>query len=62
MTEDTHDHFHIVRNHEDQYSIWPLGLDVPGGWAVVGEPAVRPECLARIRELWTDLRPLSLRR
>ncbi|RKN07613.1 MbtH family protein [Streptomyces radicis] len=53
--------FTVVRNHERQYSIWPAGRDVPEGWERVGGPAERSACLDRIGELWTDMRPASLR-
>jgi MbtH protein len=51
----------VVRNHEDQYSIWPAGRDVPDGWAGDGFAGPKDDCLAHIAEVWTDLRPLSLR-
>jgi len=51
----------VVKNHEGQYSIWPESKELPKGWHVVGESATRSECLARIEELWTDMRPLSVR-
>ena len=53
--------FDVVVNHEEQYSIWPVGRSVPAGWRTVGKTGIRQECLARIEEVWTDLRPLSLR-
>ncbi|WP_037853609.1 MbtH family protein [Streptomyces sp. NRRL S-340] len=52
----------VVRNHEEQYSIWPAGQDVPAGWAAEGFEGPKSDCLAHIAEVWTDLRPLSLRR
>ncbi|WP_329363099.1 MbtH family NRPS accessory protein [Streptomyces sp. NBC_00669] len=52
----------VVRNDEEQYSIWWSDRELPAGWHPVGDPAPREECLARIDELWTDMRPLSLRR
>lgn len=55
------DIFRVLRNDEDQYSIWPAGLDVPAGWEVVGEPAPKADCLKTIESLWTDMRPRSLR-
>ncbi|GAB2727661.1 MbtH family protein [Kitasatospora kifunensis] len=55
------DLFTIVRNEEEQYSIWPAGQEIPTGWEQVGEPAERSACLERIGELWTDMRPASLR-
>ena len=52
----------VVVNHEEQYSIWPAGREIPLGWRAVGNSGTKAECLARIEELWTDMRPLSLRR
>ncbi|GGZ96495.1 MbtH family protein [Streptomyces bluensis] len=60
MTE-ADDLYTIVRNHEHQYSIWPAGREIPAGWEPVGDPAARSACLDRIGELWTDMRPASLR-
>ncbi|CAL2069778.1 MULTISPECIES: MbtH family protein [Streptomyces] len=53
--------YHVVRNHEEQYSVWRADREVPKGWDTVGESAPKEECLSRIEELWTDMRPLSLR-
>ena len=58
---DVDDSYLIVINGEEQYSIWRSGRAVPAGWTPVGEPAPRADCLARIGELWTDMRPASLR-
>lgn len=54
--------YFIVRNHEEQYSIWRTDKAVPAGWEIVGHPGPKEECLKRIGELWTDMRPASLRR
>jgi MbtH protein len=51
----------VVVNHEDQYSIWPVDRELPRGWTTVGNPRTREECLAYIKEVWTDMRPRSLR-
>jgi MbtH protein len=53
--------FTVVRNNEDQYSIWPAGRDLPPGWLNVGVTGPRDECLAHIDAVWTDMRPRSLR-
>ncbi|GAA0416085.1 MbtH family protein [Streptomyces luteireticuli] len=53
--------YHVVRNIEEQYSIWPVDQDMPDGWAAVGKTGGREECLSYIDEVWTDMRPLSLR-
>ncbi|MDN3262249.1 MbtH family NRPS accessory protein [Streptomyces sp. CSDS2] len=52
----------VVLNAEEQYSIWPVGRELPAGWSAEGTQGTREECLARIDEVWTDMRPLSLRR
>jgi len=51
----------VVVNQEEQYSIWPEGWEMPAGWRAVGRPGPKAECLAYIKEVWTDMRPLSLR-
>lgn len=61
-TASTADLFHVVRNSEEQYSIWPTWRDLPLGWDVVGEAAPREACLDWIEKNWTDMRPLSVRR
>jgi MbtH protein len=53
--------YHIVINHEEQYSIWFADREPPLGWKVVGSAGRKQDCLDRINELWTDMRPLSLR-
>ncbi len=58
---DADERYYVVVNGEEQYSIWLADLDVPAGWAMVGEPAAREACLAVIEGLWTDMRPRSLR-
>ncbi|MFM0071829.1 MbtH family NRPS accessory protein [Paraburkholderia sediminicola] len=53
--------FNVVINHEEQYSIWPDYKDVPAGWRLGGKQGKKEECLAWIDQVWTDMRPLSLR-
>ncbi|MBB5873908.1 MbtH protein [Allocatelliglobosispora scoriae] len=55
------DAFVVVRNDEDQLSIWAAGADLPGGWLPEGTSGTRQECLDHIDLVWTDLRPRSLR-
>lgn len=52
----------VVVNGEEQYSIWPVGQDVPLGWRMALFEGSRSECLAHISRVWTDMRPLSVRR
>lgn len=52
----------VVVNHEEQYSIWPADRELPLGWREAGKKGLKPECLAYVKEVWTDMRPLSLRK
>ena len=54
--------YKVVVNHEEQYSIWPADRENPLGWQDVGKSGPKDECLAYIKEVWTDMRPLSLRK
>lgn len=51
----------VVRNDEDQYSLWWAGRALPSGWHEVGHRGTEEECLAHIATVWTDQRPRSLR-
>jgi MbtH protein len=55
------DIFNVVKNDEDQYSIWWVDRDLPAGWDTCGKSGTKDECLAYIDEVWTDMRPRSLR-
>ncbi|MCG8420565.1 MAG: MbtH family NRPS accessory protein [Proteobacteria bacterium] len=52
----------VVVNREEQYSIWPTHRPLPNGWRAEGKTGTRSDCLSYIDEVWTDMRPLSLRR
>jgi uncharacterized protein YbdZ (MbtH family) len=54
--------YKVVINHEEQYSIWPADRSNPLGWQNVGVSGSKAECLAYVKEVWTDMRPLSLRK
>jgi MbtH protein len=54
--------YNVVINHEEQYSIWPADRSNPLGWNDVGKSGPKAECLSYIKEVWTDMRPASLRR
>jgi len=51
----------VVRNDEDQYSVWAADSALPAGWHDEGFAGTKDECLAHIEEIWTDMRPRSLR-
>lgn len=53
--------YKVVVNHEEQYSIWPADRENAPGWRDAGKTGLKDECLAYIKEVWTDMRPLSLR-
>ena len=54
--------YKVVMNHEEQYSIWPADRENALGWSDAGKEGTKEECLAYIKEVWTDMRPLSLRK
>jgi MbtH protein len=63
MTEDRDDQeYRVVVNHEEQYSIWPAHRELPKGWRDAGKTGLKDTCLQHIEAVWTDMRPLSLRR
>ena len=53
--------YKVVLNHERQYSIWPADREKPLGWRDADKSGTKTECLAYIKDVWTDMRPLSLR-
>ncbi len=54
--------YKVVVNNEEQYSIWFADRPLPLGWNEVGKEGTKQECLAYVNEVWTDMRPLSLRK
>jgi MbtH protein len=54
--------YRVVSNHEDEYSLWPVDRALPHGWKDSGKTGSREECLEYISLVWTDMRPLSLRK
>lgn len=54
--------YKVVVNHEEQYSIWLADRENALGWNDAGKSGTKEECLAHIKEVWTDMRPLSLRK
>jgi len=51
----------VVFNLEEQYSIWPTDQDIPAGWQAEGTSGSKADCLERVEQVWTDMRPRSLR-
>ncbi len=62
ILDDDDSTFHVVMNHEEQYSIWPADREIPAGWSAAGKTGKKKECLEYIEQVWTDMRPLSLRK
>ena len=62
LLDDQNGVFLVLENEEGQHSLWPEPIAVPAGWNVIHGPDVRQNCLAYIKEHWTDMRPRSLRR
>ena len=52
----------VVVNDEEQYSIWPTVRALPAGWRAVGKTGSKAECLQQVKQVWNDMRPLSVRR
>jgi uncharacterized protein YbdZ (MbtH family) len=53
--------YQVLRNDEDQYSLWLASHDAPTGWSRVGKEGTKEECSAYVDKVWTDMRPRSLR-
>lgn len=63
MNDDVDDTIYlVVVNHEEQYSIWPEWKEIPRGWRAAGKRGLKQECLDHIKEVWVDMRPLSVRK
>lgn len=54
--------YKVVVNDEEQYAIWPAQRDNALGWNDAGKSGSKQECTSYIQEVWTDMRPLSLRK
>jgi MbtH protein len=55
------DSYEVLINHEEQYSIWPAHKTIPDGWRSIGFRDTKAVCLHHIEQIWTDMRPLSVR-
>jgi MbtH protein len=62
MFDDETRQYAVVRNDEDQYSIWPAEMPLPIGWHPTGATGHKQACLEHIARVWTDMRPASARR
>ena len=62
MSQSTEITYRVVISDEERYSIWPEYKEIPWGWRADGKLGTRQECLNYIGKVWTDMRPLSLRK
>jgi MbtH protein len=62
MANDASNTYKVVVNDEEQYSIWFADREPPAGWSTVGKEGPKEDCLAYIEQVWTDMRPKSLRK
>jgi len=62
MVDEDDIRYDVVVNHEEQYSIWPSDSALPAGWRREGTAGTKAECLSHIEKVWTDMRPMSIRR
>ncbi|MFD8482081.1 MbtH family protein [Kitasatospora sp. NPDC059673] len=53
--------YQVTVNQEEQYSLWPADRELPAGWKAEGKTGTKDECMTYIRNVWTDMRPRSLR-
>ena len=53
--------YKVVINHEEQYSIWYADRQPPSGWKDAGFEGSKKKCFDYMEEVWTGMRPLSLR-
>lgn len=61
--EDDNQQYKVLVNIEEQYAFWPtFRKDIPLGWKETGKVGTKEECGAYVNEVWTDMRPLSLRK
>ncbi len=53
--------FNVVANQEEQYSIWPDYKPLPLGGRKTGFSGLKKDCRAHIDQVWTEVRPKSVR-
>ena len=60
--EEDNEEYICLINEEEQYSIWFAWKEIPLGWKQVGPKGTKQEVLNYVKEVWTDMRPKSLRK
>ena len=61
MSEEDNEEYICLVNEEEQYSIWFAWKEMPLGWKQVGLKGKKEDVLNYVKEVWTDMRPKSLR-
>jgi MbtH protein len=61
MQDEDDGYYKVLVNGEAQYSLWLASHEIPNGWHEVSRTMKRADCLAYVKEVWTDMRPLSLK-
>ncbi len=56
------DKIKVLVNAEEQYSFWPEWKEIPNGWKDTGFLGTKEEAGEYVNKVWTDMRPLSLRK
>jgi MbtH protein len=58
---DTATTYKVLVNDEGQYGLLPDFVTTPPGWRATGFTGSEDDCAAHVDEVWTDMRPKSLR-
>ncbi|WP_221797922.1 MbtH family protein [Oceanobacter mangrovi] len=51
--------FTVLRNHQQQYSLWPQFAAQPAGWSLCFGPASQQQCIEWVEQHWQDIRPMA---
>ena len=54
--------YKVVVNQEGQFSILPIGIENIPGWKDVDKNGSKEECLAYIKRIWIDMKPISVQK
>ena len=52
----------VMVNKEGMHAIWATKNELPGGWKKAKFKGSMDECTKYIKEVWTDMRPLSVQK
>ncbi|MFF2014331.1 MbtH family protein [Streptomyces sp. NPDC058195] len=57
--DDAESGYVVLRNSENQYSLWPSFAPVPEGWETLLPEGTRKAALDYINAHWKDIRPVG---